>query len=92
MSTPRYAVHLGKDGGPSCGAPRATHALTMTTDLTAVTCGRCLTGWQWPDVKPHGTTAALRRHYRQGTRVCESCRQADSRDHADRNAARRVAA
>ena len=27
------------------------------------------------DLKPHGTTAAARRHYRRGEKPCEACRQ-----------------
>ena len=30
------------------------------------------------DVKPHGTPAAYRRHYRHGEKPCEACRQAES--------------
>jgi hypothetical protein len=37
-----------------------------------------MTQWNELDVKPHGTSAAYRRHYRQGTRPCEACRQAES--------------
>jgi hypothetical protein len=30
-------------------------------------------------LRPHGTLAAYRRHYRRGTPVCEACRQAKAR-------------
>jgi len=33
------------------------------------------TTWNSLDLKPHGTPAAYRRHYRQGTPVCEACKQ-----------------
>jgi hypothetical protein len=32
--------------------------------------------WQ---LRPHGTAAAARRHYRRGTPVCDPCRQYESR-------------
>jgi hypothetical protein len=35
------------------------------------------------DLRPHGTPAAYRRHYRRGEKPCEACRQAESRRHAD---------
>ena len=48
--------------------------------------------WSWPDVKPHGTTAAARRHYRHGEKLCESCRQAEQRRKADLRQRRQMAA
>lgn len=36
--------------------------------------------WDERLVKPHGTTAAARRHYRRGEKPCELCREAMSRD------------
>jgi hypothetical protein len=44
--------------------------------------------------RPHGTTAAARRHYRRGERACEACRRAerDARDARREAAAARVAA
>jgi hypothetical protein len=41
-------------------------------------------GWNELDLKPHGTPAAYRRHYRNGTKPCEACRKAQSRQNADR--------
>lgn len=38
---------------------------------------------QWSDVKPCGTLAALRRHYRRGEPVDEACREAQSRAKSD---------
>lgn len=37
--------------------------------------------WQ---LRPHGTPAAYRRHYRRGERPCEACRRAEALRHADR--------
>lgn len=44
-----------------------------------------MTGRRWsePTLKPHGTIAAHRRHYRRGELPCESCRQAACRNAAD---------
>lgn len=39
------------------------------------------------DLKPHGTGAAIRRHQRHGTALCESCRQYMNRHLAERAAA-----
>ena len=36
-----------------------------------------------PATRPHGPTAAYRRHLRQGERPCLSCRQAEARYRAD---------
>ena len=38
--------------------------------------------WQ---LKPHGTTAAYKRHYRRGEKPCEACRQAERRRQAGRD-------
>jgi hypothetical protein len=40
-------------------------------------------GWRWPDVKPCGTEAACRRHYRHGEKPCEDCRRGRSRYRED---------
>lgn len=49
--------------------------------------------WQWDRgrLKPHGTMAAVRRHRRRSERLCESCRQAEQRDAADRRTLGRAA-
>jgi hypothetical protein len=39
------------------------------------------------ELKPHGTEAAARRHYRLGEKPCEACRGAASTRHAERNGA-----
>lgn len=36
--------------------------------------------WQ---LRPHGTAAAARRHYRRRTPVCDSCKQYESRRHRE---------
>ena len=36
--------------------------------------------------RPHGTLAAVRRHYRRETPLCRPCEQAAARDAADRKA------
>lgn len=43
-------------------------------------------GRRWGDdlLKPCGTTAAYRRHYRRGEPIDESCRQAQAREAEDR--------
>ena len=41
-------------------------------------------GSRWADVRPHGTLAAYRRHYRHGEQPCEDCRQANARACAER--------
>jgi len=33
-------------------------------------------GSRWLDVRPHGTAAAYRRHYRDGQKPCRRCRDA----------------
>ena len=38
---------------------------------------------RWHDVKPCGTMAAVRRHYRRGEQIDHSCRQAQARDKRD---------
>ena len=43
------------------------------------------------DIRPHGTEARARRHWRKGEKPCEACRAADNRAHAWR-AARRTRA
>jgi len=35
--------------------------------------------WRWRDVKPCGTLAAYRRHYRHGEQPCEACKKANAR-------------
>jgi cytidine deaminase len=40
-------------------------------------------GQRWGDVKPCGSTAAYRRHYRHGEKPCFACRQAWSRFRED---------
>lgn len=73
------AVHLDRgDGTAACGAPNAARAVEVTADPGAVDCGRC-NRWTWNDVRPHGTLAACRRHYRHGEQPCGSSRQAQSR-------------
>jgi hypothetical protein len=47
--------------------------------------------WDPGYLKPHGTIAAYRRHYRLGEKPCEPCRQAESRRHADRSPEQRHA-
>ena len=44
--------------------------------------------WADIDLRPHGTTAAYKRHYRRGEQPCEACRQAQSRYNERRNAKR----
>jgi hypothetical protein len=48
-------------------------------------------GWRMNelDVRPHGTVAAARRHYRHGETPCESCRQAEHRAWQDYSARRK---
>ena len=48
------------------------------------------TSRRWADIdfRPHGTTAAYKRHYRRGEQPCEACRQAQSRYNERRNAKR----
>lgn len=87
------ATHLDRgDGRPACGAPGAVSP-AITADTSAVDCVRCNGGgWTWPDVRPHGTVAAYRRHYRHGEEPCESCRQAKARAQADYRDRRKRAA
>ena len=40
-------------------------------------------GWRWAVVKPHGTLAAVRRHYRHKTRLCDDCLKAQTRGRQD---------
>jgi hypothetical protein len=40
------------------------------------------------DIRPHGTEARARRHWRKGEKPCEACRAADNRAHAWRAAQR----
>jgi hypothetical protein len=49
-----------------------------------------VTGGAW-DLKPCGTAAAYRRHYRRGEAPCRVCVADEHRRHAARNARRRVA-
>ena len=44
------------------------------------------------DIRPHGTEARARRHWRKGEKPCEACRAADNRAHAWRAARRTQAA
>jgi hypothetical protein len=44
-------------------------------------------GQRWADVKPCGTGAAYRRHYRRGEKPCLACRQWRSRLDRDQRAA-----
>ena len=91
MTSPASALHLDTGSGPRCGHPRAAY---LTAEENAVTCGACLQrlaggntlGLRHPDwqLRPHGTAAAARRHYRRGERLCESCRQYEIRRHAQR--------
>ena len=46
---------------------------------------------RWIDVKPCGTVAAYRRHYRRGEKKDQACKQAEARRKADREAALRRA-
>jgi hypothetical protein len=90
MTAP-IAVHLDTGGRPRCGHPRASR---LTAEEAEVTCGACLhrmrggntLGFRHPDwqLRPHGTAAAARRHYRRGERPCESCRQYEARRNAGR--------
>jgi hypothetical protein len=45
-----------------------------------------VTGRRWSDLdlKPHGTTAAYRRHYRRGTFPCDACKRAVALYQAER--------
>jgi hypothetical protein len=49
----------------------------------------------WPEwrLRPHGTSARHRWHYRHGEKPCEACREAHNRDHAaaERQRRRRTA-
>ena len=40
------------------------------------------------DIRPHGTEARARRHWRKGEKPCEACRVAENRAHAWRAAQR----
>ena len=44
------------------------------------------------DIRPHGTEACARRHWRKGEKPCEACRAADNRAHAWRAARRAISA
>ena len=44
------------------------------------------------DIRPHGTEARARRHWRKSEKPCEACRAADNRAHAWRAARRTQAA
>ena len=44
------------------------------------------------DIRPHGTEARARRHWRKGEKPCEACRAAENRAHALRAARRTQAA
>lgn len=41
-------------------------------------------GSRWADVKPHGTPAAYRRHYRHGEKPCQRCADAANRARRER--------
>jgi hypothetical protein len=85
------AVHLGTGGRPRCGRPHP-RPWQLTSDHDAVTCRYCLNlmagthhvGVLAADVKPHGSIPAIRRHYRRREELCDSCKQAEQRDTADR--------
>ena len=44
------------------------------------------------DIRPHGTEARARRHWRKGEKPCQACRAADNRAHAWRAAQRTAGA
>ena len=44
------------------------------------------------DIRPHGTEARARRHWRAGEKPCESCRLASNAAYVHRSAARALAA
>lgn len=69
---------------------RSRHVLfpVKTSNPDKVTCQYCRGEVRRADVKPCGTSAAYKRHYRHGEKPCEACRQANIRDTADRKAAR----
>lgn len=50
---------------------------------------RARRGPRW--LAPHGTSAACRRHYRDGERPCQPCADAEQRRHAPYSAARTAA-
>lgn len=93
------SIHYDRDGRARCGHPRAADVTTDTAAVTCQTCAALLAGtwslararWEWADRKPHGTTAAYRRHFRLGEKPCEPCRQAEARRHADYRAERTAA-
>lgn len=78
-------IHLDRDGRTRCG--HIGRNSQVAADLEDVTCQNCrdisagigrTLGTPWSDVRPHGTLAAYRRHYRHGEKPCESCRQANA--------------
>jgi hypothetical protein len=46
-------------------------------------------GARGADVRPHGSTAAARRHYRHREPLCRSCKQAEQRAWQDRRRKRK---
>lgn len=84
MSDQGSKVHFDRDGRPRCGN---TKPFALTADREAVTCVFCLNllagtshvGVYHADTRPHGTTAAYRRHQRHGQEPCEACKQAKAR-------------
>lgn len=70
------AVHLPAPGG---GARCGNRGAALFGAPGEVTCRQCLGRYsRWADVRPCGTLAAYRRHYRHGEQPCRQCRQADS--------------
>jgi hypothetical protein len=51
-----------------------------------------VSGAPWPSwfLKPHGTPARYRYHYRHGEKPCQACREAFNRDKVARAHARRA--
>jgi len=97
------AVHLDTGGRPRCGHPNAVYLSTGETEVTCLSCllklrGGNTLGLRHPDwqLRPHGTSAAARRHYRRGEkplrRYCETCAQYEERRQEDRRARVRRAA
>lgn len=50
------------------------------------------TPWPLWRLRPHGTAARYRWHYRRGEKPCEACRIAANRDKVAREQARKVSA
>lgn len=72
----------------NCGAPLSpTQVSSCSPPCRSALAGRAP---KRVDLAPCGTAAAIRRHYRRGERMDETCRQARARIDADRRAARRA--